>query len=73
MKRDIKMKLPNNYYTDQFRKLSIQSITDLTTNETVKIQLSNDMGISNHMNIDSIALIDIYNVLQEMNERTRNN
>ena len=62
------MKLPNNYYADQFRKLGIQTANELNNN-SVKIKLFNDIGNSNYINIDDIALTEIYNVLQSLDQR----
>lgn len=66
------MKLAPNYYTDQFNKLGFQSESDLKKDETVKIKLCNDISESNYISIDSIALLDIYKIIQNMNERSKN-
>lgn len=66
------MKLANNYYADQFRKMGFQSTSDFALDETVKVKLSNDFGKTNFINLDAIALTEIYNALQALEQRTRN-
>ena len=63
----------NNYYIAQFQKIGISAPNSENFKQSiVKIQLSNDLGKTNHINIDFITFMQIYNALQAQNLREYN-
>jgi hypothetical protein len=65
--------MKNNYYSDQFKKMGINAADSQNFKQSIiKIQLSNDLGATNHINIDFITFMQIYNALQAQNEREYN-